>query len=119
MPIVTGVCFLFSLSFYGIGYSEMLFLKNIECNTYDSNTQVSLTLTISCFVLAIFFVVIGFLVFYIKRRREQKVIGINDIQSRGRSLNESADKSRTSSILVRTQLKRSKLSLDLDRRVSS
>jgi hypothetical protein len=48
-------------------------------HTYDYNIYVSLAT--GYFVLAVFFAVIGSLLFYVKNNREQEIIEINDINS--------------------------------------
>ena len=75
MPNLTAVCYLFSLLFYGIGYSKTLVFKNaVEVNAYGYVSQATVY-----FVLAIFLAVIGSLFFYIKHNR---IIEMKDIEFR-------------------------------------
>lgn len=77
MSIVTIILSLFSLLFYGMGFSEMLVIKNVvaeHVTTSDYNLHV--TLATGYFVLAIFFAVIGFFLFYFNNYREQEIIEI-------------------------------------------
>lgn len=69
MPNTTVICYLSSLLFYGIGYWKTLHIQNAvieRINTYDYTIFVSLAT--SYYVLAIFFAVIGSLLYVSSRR---------------------------------------------------
>jgi len=120
MPNVTVICYLFSLLFYGMGYSKTLRIKDAftaQVNTYDYTIFVSLAT--SYFVLAIFFAIIGSLIFYVKSYRDQNMIKTNDLEfsvTNGRRLD---DGRRASMLKVKPQLSQPKYGLDLNRRMSS
>ena len=96
MPKITAISFLTSLAFCGIGNSGLLALQNSTryVNAGDSNLHV--LLTVSYFVLTIFFAVIGFVFyfynFYIRNLRENEVSGISDIEIEEKSVDNSNDR---------------------------
>jgi len=105
MPYVTAICYLFSLVFYGIGYLEVLVLKNAVTeysSTYDYNIHVSLAT--SYFVLAIVFTIIGTIFFCVKNNRTQAIIEMNDPEFRGKIDRESDDSGLASLPQVKAQL---------------
>ncbi|MDA8222985.1 hypothetical protein [Desulfosporosinus sp.] len=116
MPNVTVICYLSSLLFYGMGYSKVLLIKDVitaQANTYDYTIYISLATTY--FVLAIFFAVIGSLIFYVKIHRKQEIITMNGLEFSRRS-----DERRRASILkVKAQLSQPEYGLELERRMSS
>jgi amino acid transporter len=112
--MLTAICYLSSLLFFGMGYSKMLVLNSGNVNTYDFTTYVSLAT--GYFVLAIFFVVIGSLFFFVKNNREQGIIDIQFSEEAGREL---VVRRRASILEVKAQLTQSRYGLDLDKRVSS
>ena len=115
MSKTTVICYLSSLLFYGMGYSKMLVLKNVDVNTYDFTIYVSLATVY--FVLTIFLAVIGSLFFYVKTIKDQETIEINNIEYR-------VEKGRGSDIRRRASISEPKAQLsqygvELDRRMSS
>jgi hypothetical protein len=109
-----AICYLSSLLFYGMGYSKILVLKNVNVSTYDFTFYVSLAT--AYFVFAIFSVIIGSLVIYVKTIKDQ---GFNIIEYRdkaGRRLN---NRRRTSTPGVKAQLSHVIYGVDLERRMSS
>lgn len=97
MPNVTAYCYLSSLLFYALGYSKTLVIKNAvteHVNTYDYTIDVSIAT--GYFVLTIFLVVIGSIVFYVKNNREQEIIEMNDIKLREKVERKSDDRRRVS-----------------------
>jgi hypothetical protein len=81
MSIITTICYLSSLLFYGMGYSKTLDIKNAgTVNTYDYGINVSLA---TCyFILAISLAVIGSLSYFIKNSREQKISETRNVECR-------------------------------------
>jgi len=95
MPNVTAICYLFSLLFYGMGYSKMLVLRNaVTVNTYDYTIHVSLAT--GYFVFAIFSAIIGSLFFYFEKNRKQEIIERKDILCREKAGRKFDDRERAS-----------------------
>lgn len=122
MPNVTAICYFCSLLFYGIGYSKTLLIKNAvvdNIDTFDYSIQVSLAT--GCFVLAIFFTVIGSVFFfYLKNNREQETIELHNVEFRVKADRRlDAERSLVSISEVKAQLAQSDYGLDLHRRLSS
>ncbi len=120
MPKVTVVCYLFSLLFYGMGYSKTLVIKNAvaeHLNTYDFTIYVSLAT--GYFVLTIFFAVIGSLVFYVKHKGDQGIKALNNTELRIIAGKGVCTRRRGSRLNVKAQLPQSEYALDLNRRMSS
>lgn len=84
MPNVTVISYLFSLIFFGMGFSKMFVLSNPvteHMNTVNYNTQV--TLATSFFVLAIFTAVIGFLFFALRIIESKNLLKLCDVEFSG------------------------------------
>ena len=112
--MLTAICYLSSLLFFGMGYSKMLVLNSGHVNTYDFTTYVSLAT--GYFVLAIFFVVIGSLFFLVKNNRERGIIDIRFSEEAGKEL---VVRRRASILEAKAQLTQSRYGLYLEKRVSS
>jgi len=77
VPKETVICYLSSLLFYGMGYSNMADLNTKHINTYDATIYV--TFATAYFVLTIFLAVFGSCIFQIKAFNT-KDIKINEIE---------------------------------------
>jgi len=104
VPKATVICYLSSLVFYGMEYSEMLVLKNVDVNAYDYSIYVSLAT--AYLVLTIFLAITGSLFFYVKTIKDQEIIG-------------SDNRRRASTPEKKARLPQPMYGVDLERRMSS
>jgi 4-hydroxybenzoate polyprenyltransferase len=117
MAFVIAVCYLFSVLSYGMGYSEMLVFKNAVINPLNvQDYNIPVLLATGYFVLASFFAIGGFFLFYLKNSSEQEIIDLEF----GRKIDRESDAGKRTSILeVKAQLIRSEYGLDEDRTMYS